>query len=320
MIYRVLISFFALLISYSVYADMGSSGLSLTNNPNVSNATGNLPAANLPGSGTWTSTSITPATSTNSYALQHSTTVTPGSAVTAAVNEAWNDDLKLTGNWGNVTSNGDTTGPDVGITFDALTGNVSTPTTGFQAHVYGNSGANGRTITSTDLFKAHFDWNTTATLSSLVLYDTTITTVGGTVSNMTIFKCADYSSFNSNMGIRNCLTNSDASSSINNAGPLYENRGIINRGTKFTVSGCTAGTTIGGATAGTFVSGTTGTCTVVITMAGAMGMTADNGWACAVSNQTTANLIRQTASNTTTATVAGVTVANDVISFFCEGF
>lgn len=96
--------------------------------------------------------------------------------------------------------------------------------------------------------------------------------------------------------------------------------GIQSNGTKFTITGCTAGTTVGGATAGTFVSGTTGVCTVVITMNGVTGLVATNGWSCGVSNQTTANLIRQSASSTTTATVTGVTVASDVIIFSCQGF
>lgn len=92
-------------------------------------------------------------------------------------------------------------------------------------------------------------------------------------------------------------------------------------GTKFTASGCSNSTTVGGATAGTFVSGTTGTCTVTITMNGATGLTAPNGWSCHASDQTTpANLIAQSASSTTTATITGTTVTNDVISFSCMAF
>lgn len=97
-------------------------------------------------------------------------------------------------------------------------------------------------------------------------------------------------------------------------------QGVVSLGTKFTITGCTAGTTNGGATAGTFVSGTTGTCTVVITMNGATGLTAPNGWSCWVNDETTANLMRQTASSTTTATVSGTTIANDAIIFGCMGF
>lgn len=97
--------------------------------------------------------------------------------------------------------------------------------------------------------------------------------------------------------------------------------GLISGGTKFTISGCSAGTTVGGATAGKFASGTTGACTIVITMNGATGMTAPNGWACNASDQTTpANLISQSASTTTTATVTGTTVSGDTISFHCMGY
>ena len=94
----------------------------------------------------------------------------------------------------------------------------------------------------------------------------------------------------------------------------------ISTGTKFTVSGCAADTTAGGAAAGTFVSRTTGVCTVVITINGATGATAPTGWSCWVNNLTTANLIRQTAATTTTASVSGTTVTGDTISFGCMGF
>lgn len=95
---------------------------------------------------------------------------------------------------------------------------------------------------------------------------------------------------------------------------------VISKGTKFTASGCSNTTTLGGAAAGSFVAGVTGACTVTITINGATGATAPTGWSCAVSNQTTANLMRQSASTTTTATVTGTTVTSDVIVFSCEGF
>lgn len=92
-------------------------------------------------------------------------------------------------------------------------------------------------------------------------------------------------------------------------------------GTKFTISGCSAGTTVGGAAAGLFTSGTTGVCTVVITINGATGLTASNGWACHASDlNTPANLIAQSAFNQTTATLTGTTVSGDVVSFSCMGF
>ncbi len=105
------------------------------------------------------------------------------------------------------------------------------------------------------------------------------------------------------------------------AGTSVSAAGYLSVGTKFTISGCSAGTTIGGASAGSFVSGTAGTCTVTITINGATGLAAANGWACFANDQTTpADIIHQTASNTTTATLSGTTLLNDVISFGCVGY
>lgn len=97
--------------------------------------------------------------------------------------------------------------------------------------------------------------------------------------------------------------------------------GVFSNGTKFTISGCSAGTTVGGATAGQFASGTTGACTVVITMNGATGLTAPNGWSCAAANLTTpANIFQQAATSTTTCTVTGTTVSGDTIIFHAIGY
>lgn len=97
--------------------------------------------------------------------------------------------------------------------------------------------------------------------------------------------------------------------------------GAISAGTKFTLSGCSADTTVGGAIAGKFTSHTTGTCTVVLTLNGATGLTAPNGWHCHADNLTTpANLISESASTATTCTVTGTTVTGDVISFSAMGF
>lgn len=108
-----------------------------------------------------------------------------------------------------------------------------------------------------------------------------------------------------------------ASGAINAGGQF----GTISSGTKFTTTGCSVSATTGAATAGTYTSGTSGTCTVVITMAGATGLTAPNGWACYASDRTTvADLITQTASSATTATLSGTTVTGDVVSFGCIGY
>jgi hypothetical protein len=95
----------------------------------------------------------------------------------------------------------------------------------------------------------------------------------------------------------------------------------ISGGTTFTISGCSATTPTGGASAGSFLSGTTGACTVVITLNGATGITAPNGWTCLASDLTTpANLISQSASSTTTCTVTGTTVTGDKIQFMAMAF
>ena len=68
--------------------------------------------------------------------------------------------------------------------------------------------------------------------------------------------------------------------------------------------------------AGTNMIGTTGACTVVVTMNGATGMTAPNGWYCSASDRNTpANLQSTSASTTTTCTITGTTVSGDVVSF-----
>jgi hypothetical protein len=108
--------------------------------------------------------------------------------------------------------------------------------------------------------------------------------------------------------------------SISNEGTITS-RGVVSGGTKFTVSGCSAKETVGGAAAGRFKSGTAGACVAVVTLNGEKGMAAPNGWACSASNLTAAgNPVRQTASTPTTATFAGKTARNDVISFYCMGY
>jgi hypothetical protein len=126
---------------------------------------------------------------------------------------------------------------------------------------------------------------------------------------------------NGGSGINACIYSS-ATNKIDFSAPAgITMPGIISTGTKFTASGCSNSSTVGGATAGKFTSGTTGTCTVVITMNGATGLTAPNGWTCHASDQTTpANQIVTTTSSATTATISGSTTSGDVISFSCTGY
>jgi hypothetical protein len=84
-----------------------------------------------------------------------------------------------------------------------------------------------------------------------------------------------------------------------------------------TISGCSLTANVGGNSAGLFYSGTTGTCTVTITP----GMTANNGYRCEATDLTTGtDTLQQTATSTTTCTVAGVTVSGDVITWQAIAF
>ena len=79
---------------------------------------------------------------------------------------------------------------------------------------------------------------------------------------------------------------------------------------------CTTITTnVGGAWAGSFkCTGSTGSSTVVITPG-----TAPHGWACDAYDNTTANVLRQTAYGTTSCTISGTVTSNDVITFKSDG-
>lgn len=102
--------------------------------------------------------------------------------------------------------------------------------------------------------------------------------------------------------------------------------GLISTGTKFTAAGtgCTVGATVGGATAGTFTLAT-GPCTsVALTLNGATGLTAPNGWACEA-NDRTAPTVLIGGNSATTATTATITIpagagTSDVIGFHCVGY
>lgn len=68
---------------------------------------------------------------------------------------------------------------------------------------------------------------------------------------------------------------------------------------------------------GTITSATTGTCTPVLTFTNVSSLA---GWACSISNRTTANLIRQTASTISSVTFEGTTVTGDVLSYSCAAY
>lgn len=99
--------------------------------------------------------------------------------------------------------------------------------------------------------------------------------------------------------------------------------GMQSTGTKFTTSGCSVSSTTGGATAGILTLGANN-CTVIITMNGAAGLTATNGWTCDAHDRSALTILvgGETSSTTTTASIAiPVTAgATDVISFSCTAF
>lgn len=95
---------------------------------------------------------------------------------------------------------------------------------------------------------------------------------------------------------------------------------IINPGTPTVDATSCTGATIGtGArnVAGTITGLPTGACSVVLTFVTTSGVT---GWGCGVNDQTTANLFRQTASTTTTATFVGTAVTGDVLRYICQPY
>lgn len=104
---------------------------------------------------------------------------------------------------------------------------------------------------------------------------------------------------------------------------LCSTAGFASTGTKFTTSGCSVSSTTGGGTAGTFTLGAN-SCTVVITMNGATGLAAANGWSCTAHDKTTiADLISGESSSTTTTASIVIPVtagSTDVISFSCAGY
>lgn len=111
------------------------------------------------------------------------------------------------------------------------------------------------------------------------------------------------------------------------------NRGEINNGTAGTLADLTIRTLVAGGTsptvssgtigtgsrnaAGFITSATTGSFTCIITF---NGTTAPVGWSISVNNGTTANMIRQTGSSTTTATFQGVTASGDIIYYTATAY
>lgn len=108
-----------------------------------------------------------------------------------------------------------------------------------------------------------------------------------------------------------------------NIQPWFKSPGMQSTGTKFTTSGSTSSTT-GGATAGKMTL-SANSVSITITMNGATGLTATNGWSCHANDQTTAagnTGLYFSSSNATTAVMVVPATAGttDVIDFACTAF
>lgn len=132
----------------------------------------------------------------------------------------------------------------------------------------------------------------------------------------------------SSSGVDTAMSRCAAGTTCFGTGAQGSTGGVVNPaamlvgGTKFTTSGCSISSTTGGASAGKFTLGAN-TCSAVITINGATGITATNGWSCYAQDQTAPTiLIQQSASSTTTATfsVPAGAGATDVIAFGCVAY
>ena len=110
---------------------------------------------------------------------------------------------------------------------------------------------------------------------------------------------------NGNVGIG---TSSPLNSSVLDARGIISANGLISNGTKFTVGTCTASSTVGGATAGKIVTSNASGC--VITLGG---LTAPNGWSYVASDISASAAVPQTATSTTTCTLAAVTSTHTIV-------
>ena len=97
----------------------------------------------------------------------------------------------------------------------------------------------------------------------------------------------------------------------------WEPFGVVQGGPSpvLTTGSCSGSTPAGGTTTGTFVAATCTSSNYKIS-----GLpTAPNGWNCYITDRTTpADILTETASTTTSATISGSTVASDVIQFTCN--
>lgn len=124
---------------------------------------------------------------------------------------------------------------------------------------------------------------------------------------------------NSNANIFRIIRNGPGNGQLNIGTPGYPPQigaPMIVKGTQ-NITGCSLTTALGGSWGGSFHSGTAGACTVTVTP----GITATNGFTCWANDITTAaDVVKQTAFTTTTATLSGTTASGDVITWGCTAF
>ena len=140
---------------------------------------------------------------------------------------------------------------------------------------------------------------------------------GGTFGSYLGFVNGSVASVSPNASILNPAAGVTCASADNSTcGGAFQSGSLAAKGTN-SVSGCSLTAAAGGAWAGKFASGTTGTCTVTITP----GITATNGFSCWSNDlTTTTDTIKQTATSTTTATIAGSTTSGDVLNWGCVAY
>lgn len=174
-------------------------------------------------------------------------------------------------------------------------GDTSLPgtTTGSENVAVGDTAGAGNTTGSDNTFIGH------AALASV-----------GTLTNATAVGA------NAAVAASNTIQLGDTSVTKVNTSGVFQGLAIVGSGTAPSVGTCGTIGTGSKNTAGFITSDTTGSCVSVLTFS----YTAPTGWSCGISNSTTANLIRQTGSSTTTATFTGVTVTSDTLRYICNAY
>lgn len=147
---------------------------------------------------------------------------------------------------------------------------------------------------------------------------------GGSIDNSSASGSVNSTPSTGTVGNNNAfIGQKNTSTAVPNTVGKLTTPGVLSAGTKFTTSGCSVSSTSGGATAGVFTLGAN-SCTVVVTLNGATGFTATNGWQCVAVDRTAPTVLigGNSSSNATTASfvIPAGAGATDVIGFACTGY